>query len=504
MTPAGSDGALLGWAVDAVIASALLLAVVLLIRRPVRRLFGPSVAYALWALPLLRLLLPPLPQGWRQTAATPITRASETLTVLVVPVGSGPAATLPSSYPSLGQMLVVLWAAGAAAFLAWHLVGYVRFCRRILTGCQALDAVDGVTIVRSRGAAGPLAFGILRRYIAFPTDFADRYDPAERRLALAHELGHHQRCDLLANWIALVVLAIHWFDPLAWIAFRAFRADQELANDARVIAAHDPADRHAYGRAIVKAAHGGTVAAACHLHTITDLKGRLRMLATSHFSRSRLASGGAAVTALVVAGLGLTASGSSAAAISAGVKETIGAAQSDLPPPPVPPVPAAPAATPAIPAPPAPPAIARDADGKPVKRVVVRRRDKDGKEWSWSSDAQAALAAAPDVSERTCHDGADGGPKQFVIHTTGTGGKRAMIICTNRVETAAREGAEVAANSAEIQRNAMASAMAGLDSARATIAANRDMAEKDRTEALAAIEQARAEVREQMAHPDAD
>ena len=86
-------------------------------------------------------------------------------------------------------------------------------------------------------------------------------------LAHEHELGHHRRRDLHANWAALVVLALHWFNPLAWHAFRAFPADQELANDAGVLAGREAAARHAYGRAIVKVASphalDGAVTATC-------------------------------------------------------------------------------------------------------------------------------------------------------------------------------------------------------------------------------------------------
>src|SRR3546814_1322350 len=75
----------------------------------------------------------------------------------------------------------------------------------------------------------------------------------------------------------LLVLAVHWFNPIAWRAFRAFCADQEMANDARVLAGKSATFRHVYACAIVKAAHGGAVSAACHLHTINDLKGRLKI-----------------------------------------------------------------------------------------------------------------------------------------------------------------------------------------------------------------------------------
>ena len=59
---------MIGWAIEALLASALLMVVVLAARGPVRAAFGPHVAYALWAIPVLRLLLPPLPAGWRPRA----------------------------------------------------------------------------------------------------------------------------------------------------------------------------------------------------------------------------------------------------------------------------------------------------------------------------------------------------------------------------------------------------------------------------------------------------
>ncbi|GGB27564.1 hypothetical protein GCM10011380_16540 [Sphingomonas metalli] len=359
---------MIAWLTEALVASALLMLLVLLVRAPVRRVFGPQVAYALWALPVLRLVTPPLPAAWREQAVMPISRAGEAVSVMIaapvatplVEAAPAPAATgmavaaapamveAPSVLAALPLPLLVagLWAVGAGGFFLYHFLRHRRFCRGLLRAARTVDEVDGVRVVETPAAAGPLAFGLQlgglgRRFVAFPDDFADRYDPEERELALAHELGHHARGDLFANWIGLAVLAIHWFNPLAWRAFRAFRADQELANDARVLAGRSRADRHIYACAIVKAAHGGAVAATCHLHTISDLKGRLRMLSITRLSRARLATGATAVAGLVATGLLVTASGTeAAAAITAKVEDATGVR---LAAPPVPPVPAVPA-----------------------------------------------------------------------------------------------------------------------------------------------------------------
>lgn len=504
--------ALSGWAVETLIASTLLMVLVLAIRSPVRRTFGPQLGYALWALPLLRLLLPPLPEAWTQ-ATTPIARAGASIAVLIVdpgvPIAAVPVAATATG-PSLAAILAAAWAIGALVFLAWHLAGHARFCRRMLAGIAGSEQVQGVQVITSAAAAGPLAFGVLNRYVAFPPDFVDRYDEDERELALAHEIGHHQRGDLVANWVALAVLALHWFNPIAWRAFRAFRADQELANDARVLAGRSAIDRHAYACAIVKAAHGGAVSAACHLHTIDDLKGRIRMLSTLPQSRRRLAFGSGAVSLLVLAGLGLTASGTSAAhALSTRVGETIGVdLQVATPVPPVPPVPpvSAGADVPTVP----------DAPAAPVRRVVVKRVGKDGNTSTYDSTNASApndrelrvlidrsMASVPNVTERRCAIGKDGGANQIVVHSK-TGDTQVMVICTNRIEAAASAGAAATIDTANLRRHALAIALSSVEASRASIGANRDMPAADRTRALAEMDAALAELREQSASPEKD
>ena len=496
------SAALSGWAVEALIASTILMIAVLLVRTPVRRLFGPQVAYALWALPALRLVLPPMPQGWREIA-TPISRAGETIAVYVIePAGTAAVASVPQ-YPSLGLVAGAFWGAGAAVFLVWHFIQHSRFCARMLGTAERLDDQQGVRVIASPAAPGPLAFGVVRRYVAFPRDFDDRYDADERALALAHEIGHHQRGDLIANWVALVVLALHWFNPVAWHAFRRFRADQELANDARVLAGRSAVDRHIYACAIVKAAHGGAVSAACHLHTITDLKGRLRMLTTSRTSRRRLAAGTVSVGLLVTAGLGFTASGTSAAeAIGARIHADIPA----MPPlPPMPPRAAVPAVTPVPPMPPQASVPALD----PVPPVPPVAPVPPAKPATGASGARThvmqirngnrvTIAGAPEVNERVCTDGRDGDARQFVINRQ-DGDKRIMIICSNRIEKAAAEGAEIAVNSKDIERSALRSAISGLRSARAGIAGNMSMSAEVRAQALAGIDEGIAEVESDIA-----
>ncbi len=556
-----------GWLVEALVASALLMALVLVARAPVRRVFGPQVAYALWALPVLRLALPPLPAAWREQAAMPISRAGEVATTLIVPAiapAAEPAVTtapLAVAAPVAmaipwGLIVLGLWAAGAGAFFLYHFWRHRRFCRGLLQAARTVDEVDGVRVVETPAAAGPLAFGLAvagigRRFVAFPDDFADRYDADERELALAHELGHHARGDLFANWVALAVLAVHWFNPLAWRAFRAFRADQELANDARVLAGRSRADRHIYACAIVKAAHGGAVAATCHLHTISDLKGRLRMLSITRLSRTRLATGAAAVVALVATGLVTTASGTeAAAAMTAKVEDATGVRLAAPQPPAVP-------ATPTEPAPPA----ALAAPEKPRSlRVVVKGADTSSVYEGAAAArylAEHPLPKMPPVPPQparpaqpanatttvTVRDG------QSIVVTNGdcqplagpsvvrrdSDGRREMVVCRNRIEAAAataqaqarralaeadtqgrfaeqqarmaeqqaamaeRQAAMAERNAAYSRRAGLSQGLASIATARRSIESNRNLTDQQRRDALAGLDDAARELRESMA-----
>lgn len=504
---------MIAWAIETAVATTLLMALVLAIRAPVRRWVGPQIAYALWAIPLLRMLLPPMPAEWREAGVAPVAIAHEVFAryvdlpaVVDAPVEAG----LPWAALILGA-----WAIGAVGFAAWHLIVYSRFCARIKAGGRRRAALVGgrVAMIESDAAAGPLAFGIWRKYVAFPADFAERYDEMERDLALAHELGHHARGDLAANWAALAMLAFHWFNPVAWRAFRAFRADQEMACDALVLAGRHPALRHAYGRAIVKSAHGGAVSAACHLHTINEIKGRLRML-THHQKPTRRTTraGLAGITALALTGLALTASGTRAAEnLKAKVEDRIGLRIADIELPQLPERPA-PTAAPEAPATlPPPPAVPVSAPapgvhvyavengrrtivtrhGDPVDPAEMARLSADTERLAADAERIAATIRVPEIKEMRC---GGAGPASYSVATAGSRSISRTVICTDRIERIASEGARAAANAGQIRATAMANARASIQIARAHIQADPNLTAEQRQDALSGLDEAMTEI----------
>jgi beta-lactamase regulating signal transducer with metallopeptidase domain len=332
---------MLAWLVEALIASTGLMLLVLLLREPVRRSFGAHVAYALWLLPVLRMILPPLGALFPEAAhVNAVTQASGALGDMVrdrilvemtgpaaaaAPAVLAPVDTTQSIWPML---LVGAWAIGLVLFGIGQLIAYRRFRRFILSEATLQDEIEpGIFLLTSARVKGPMAFGLQRRVIVFPVDADTRFDEEERAMALAHELAHHVRGDLIANAVALVMLCLHWCNPVAWIAYRAFRNDQEIACDADVIdAVRGSHLGHAYGRALVKTASGREYAVACNLTTVDRLKRRLAMLSSKSLSVRRRRFGFALAGAVVLSGLALTASGEGfAAQVGADVSDTVNA-----------------------------------------------------------------------------------------------------------------------------------------------------------------------------------
>jgi bla regulator protein blaR1 len=284
------------WLAEALFASSLLMVVVLLIRRPVANQFGPRVAYCLWLIPALRMVLPPLPESW-------LIRAVD------APAQSSAVTSVAPNAVDWIAIALILWAAGAALHFTLHLWSYRRFAERAIARADFLQEVDpgAIEVFATPEVSGPLAMGLTKPSILVPTDFHERYDVEERASALAHEVAHHRRGDLKVNLGALALLSLHWFNPLAHIAYRAFRVDQELACDAMIMAGADADSRHAYGRALVKSACDAVPLAACALDRKQELKRRLKMMQPGRLTAFRSVLGGTGAVGLLASGMMLTA-----------------------------------------------------------------------------------------------------------------------------------------------------------------------------------------------------
>jgi beta-lactamase regulating signal transducer with metallopeptidase domain len=501
------------WLIDTALYTGLLIALVLVLRRPVARTFGPGMAYALWALPLLRLVLPPLvlPASLAPQAAEPVVLDPSVMAMVLAAEEMNAAAPMPAAVApamwSLSELLLPVWLGGAGLLLAWRVWSYLRMRRAMLAEARPVGEAGKVRLVETPAVASPIAFGVLDKVVALPPRFMAMEDRRARDLAIAHELAHHRGHDIAANFAAQPLLALHWFNPLAWLGWHAMRRDQEAACDARVMAGRDRAERAAYAGVLAGFAAGPRLALAapmaCPVLGGKSIIHRLRSLAMSDISPRRRTAGRLLLGAAAVA-LPLTASISYAQSEAPAVEEV------ELAPS------AAPADAPEVrrdvrvvridrdgdadsEAPDGEKDVLvyrlhRDGDAPPAedeRRMIFREQrelseeqrkrfeemahewEKKGAEWTARSGEFEALAREhegralalvermPRVIER-CDEGSDG-----VTQTVDDKGKHTIVICERAIE-----------------RHALRSAVFGLRQARASIAGNRELDAEVRNDIL--------------------
>ena len=296
------SGELNQWIWDTMVSMTLLLLLVLAIRKPVGHFFGARIAYLLWILPVARLFMPTL------TLEAPA-EVEPVATFVTTAVGSDLAAAVPAQSSTFGALAsldwmmiaLILWLGGAGLLFISKLAAYLQFREDIVADGRLISRHGNIKILETAAVSGPLAFGLFDKYIAVPTNFFRDYAPRERKLALEHEIAHHESGDLAANFVGLSILSLHWFNPVAWFAWIAFRQDQETACDARVLAQSGRDVRAVYGRTIAKSASGHRLGLASPLNQKDKIKGRLKMLGQSEKSpfRSRLGAGLVAVGTVI-------------------------------------------------------------------------------------------------------------------------------------------------------------------------------------------------------------
>jgi beta-lactamase regulating signal transducer with metallopeptidase domain len=165
------------------------------------------------------------------------------------------------------KLLAAVWAAGAVLVLTVLLVREVRF-RRALAARPECDDRELLSLVRECAAVsglarpprvkltpaecGPAITGLFSPVLLLPADWREKFDRAALRHVIFHELEHVRSRDLVWNWCAALLTAVHWFNPLVWLAAARFQADRELRCDARALARMAPAERIAYGRTLLR------------------------------------------------------------------------------------------------------------------------------------------------------------------------------------------------------------------------------------------------------------
>lgn len=270
-----------------IISSSILILIVVGLRFLLRERIKPIVQYALWALVLVRLLVP------IQFGSTPISIEN---TVEKAPVvqqmeladqvehfvyhADGTATgyyeyqppfdhldpeTAPVSKPvpqtftqqeaqritrmrDVKGLLNTVWLGGMAVFALIFLLSNLRFALR-LRKSQKAGQSDSLPIYITDQVDTPCLFGLLRPAIYLPPAVAA--EQRHRDYSVAHETTHFRHGDAVWSVLRCVCIVLHWYNPLVWWAAILSREDGEIACDEATIASLGEERRSDYGRVLV-------------------------------------------------------------------------------------------------------------------------------------------------------------------------------------------------------------------------------------------------------------
>jgi uncharacterized repeat protein (TIGR02543 family) len=127
-------------------------------------------------------------------------------------------------------------------------------------------------------AATPMLVGLVRPMIILPDK---EYTETELRSVLLHELIHLRRRDIVVKWLSFAACALHWFNPLVWLAKGEIDRACELSCDAAVIRDMNDNGRKNYGRTLIAMAVDFKVSRAVLSTTMCEEKKALKERLTS-------------------------------------------------------------------------------------------------------------------------------------------------------------------------------------------------------------------------------
>ncbi len=279
------------------VTSSALLIIVLVVRFFVRDKLSARMRYALWGIILLRLLFPfqfygdhdvlpvvasnlasPLEErldqenkrlSMRYIAMIP----SELVTWEAIQEGSYLMVPLPYDHAPLpdhisvnedeviyqtiragghnmDNKLLALWRTGVAAAGAIIFLSNLLFAHRLKRRRNGLEGTGApIPVYLAEGLASPCLFGVFQPAVYVTPEAAK--NPDILRHVLAHELTHYAHKDHIWSLLRILALALHWYNPLVWLAVVLSKRDGELACDEGAVARLGEGERIPYGRTLV-------------------------------------------------------------------------------------------------------------------------------------------------------------------------------------------------------------------------------------------------------------
>ena len=268
-----------------ILSASVLILVVIGLRTLLKGRISLRLQYALWALVLLRLLIPvnfgasslSMANLAESAREQPVVRTVVDIGSLNIPVQSYENAyrEVVAHYESQGIDVNTLQGSelealeyeaydrmkGADIATVFFITGMIlvgtaffatnlHFRKKIMASREPMNREkNGLTVYVTDRIDTPCLFGLWKPaiYVTYPV--AD--DATLLRHTLEHEATHYRHHDQIWAALRCICLAIHWYNPLVWWAALLSRQDGELACDEATIARLGEGERAEYGRTLI-------------------------------------------------------------------------------------------------------------------------------------------------------------------------------------------------------------------------------------------------------------
>ena len=225
----------------------------------------PKKAFnALWWISVVRLMIPfSIPSAFSvYSLMGSHAPGNGSQAIRVLPIGaSGQAASMPDSITNAVSTWTVVWAAGVLVCAVFFSLAYWKCRKEFQTSIPVgNDFTENWLSVHQQGRrisirqsgrfSAPLTYGVLHPVILMPT--STKWENTDSlAYVLAHEYVHIRRFDSIRKLVLIVVLCVHWFNPLVWVMYILANRDIELSCDEAVVRFFGENTKAAYARALI-------------------------------------------------------------------------------------------------------------------------------------------------------------------------------------------------------------------------------------------------------------
>jgi beta-lactamase regulating signal transducer with metallopeptidase domain len=186
-----------------------------------------------------------------------------------------------------------IWLSGIAAMLIYSTSSLTRLRRKLVGAVRLRDNIYLADHITS-----PFVIGVIRPKIYLPSTLPE----SEQSYVVLHEQTHIRRLDHVFKLLAYLALALHWFNPLVWVAFVCCVKDMEMSCDECVLKQMGGDIKKAYGASLLSLATGRWQVSASPLaFGEGNIKGRIRNV--MRFKKTTFWIVAAAFAVVLVAGI---------------------------------------------------------------------------------------------------------------------------------------------------------------------------------------------------------